>query len=92
MPQAIAYARKAQADFERARHDGLGFSSGGATSEPDVRFGSIFYWNNNNDVPPRPERAEIGVSRRRLLQALLAAGQAEPTDDWVAGLRHSIVE
>jgi hypothetical protein len=87
VPQAIAYARKAQADFERARQDGLGFSSGGATSEPDVRFGSIFYWNNNNDVPPRPERAEIGVSRRRLLQALLAAGQAEPTDDWVAGQR-----
>ena len=57
--------RQAQAEFERARRDALGFSSGGATSEPDVQFGSIFYWNNNNDVPPRPERPEIGMARRR---------------------------
>ncbi len=81
------YARKAQADFERARLESLGFSSGGATSEPDVQFGSIFYWNNNNDVPPRPERPEIGAARRRLLEALHAAGQSVPSDDWVAGQR-----
>ncbi len=83
----VATARQAQAQFERARHEGLGFSSGGATSEPDVQFGSIFYWNNNNDVPPRPERPEIGVARRRLLQSLREAALVAPTDDWVAGQR-----
>lgn len=82
-----AYARQAQAEFERARREGLGFSSGGATSEPDVQFGSIFYWNNNNDVPPRPERSEVGAARKRLLQSLLEAALASPTDDWVAGQR-----
>ncbi len=83
----LEYAKRAQTEFERARRDGLGFSSGGATSEPDVQFGSIFYWNNNNDVPPRPEQAEIGVARKRLLQALSEAALAAPTDDWVAGQR-----
>ncbi|MDZ7631027.1 MAG: hypothetical protein U5K74_06685 [Gemmatimonadaceae bacterium] len=82
-----AYARQAQTEFERARLEALGFSSGGATSEPDVQFGSIFYWNNNNDVPPRPERSEVGVARRRLLQALESASLASPGDDWVAGQR-----
>lgn len=82
-----AYARQAQAEFERARREGLGFSSGGATSEPDVQFGSIFYWNNNNDVPPRPERPEISMSRRKLLQSLREAAMQAPTDDWVAGQR-----
>jgi len=83
----VAYARQAQAEFERARREGLGFSSGGATSEPDVQFGTIFYWNNNNDVPPRPEVPEIGVARRRLLESLREASLAAPTDDWVAGQR-----
>ena len=83
----VTYARRAQAEFERARRDGLGFSSGGATSEPDVQFGTIYYWNNNNDVPPRPERPEIGVSRRKLLQSLSEAALVAPTDDWVAGQR-----
>ena len=81
----VEYARQAQIEFERARHDGLGFSSGGATSEPDVQFGSIFYWNNNNDVPPRPEPAEVGISRKRLLQVLGDAAVAAPADDWVVG-------
>lgn len=84
---AVAYARQAQAEFERARREGLGFSSGGATSEPDVQFGSIFYWNNNNDVPPRPERAEIAPARRALLQSLREAAMQAPTDDWIAGQR-----
>ena len=79
--------RQAQAEFERARRDGLGFSSGGATSEPDVQFGSIFYWNNNNDVPPRPELPEIGQARRRLLQSLREAAMVAPADDWIAGQR-----
>ena len=83
----VQYAKQAQAEFERARREGLGFSSGGATSEPDVQFGSIFYWNNNNDVPPRPERAEVGVARKRLLQSLQEAALASPADDWVAGQR-----
>jgi hypothetical protein len=83
----LGYARQAQADFEKTRREGLGFSSGGGYAEPDVQFGSIFYWNNNNDVPPRPELPEIGVARRRLLVTLVAAAQATPTDDWVAGQR-----
>ncbi|MCC7053010.1 MAG: hypothetical protein IT355_07045 [Gemmatimonadaceae bacterium] len=82
-----AAARQAQAEFERARRDGLGFSSGGATSEPDVQFGTIYYWNNNNDVPPRPELPEIGAARRRLIQSLREAALQAPTDDWVAGQR-----
>jgi hypothetical protein len=86
-PTPVSYARQAQMEFERARREGLGFSSGGATSEPDVRFGSIFYWNNNNDVPPRPERAEVTSARRKLLQSLNEAALAVPTDDWVAGQR-----
>ena len=81
------FVRQAQMEFERARREGLGFSSGGATSEPDVQFGSIFYWNNNNDVPPRPERSEIGVARRRLLQSLREAALAAPADDWIVGQR-----
>jgi hypothetical protein len=84
---ALAYAKQAQAEFERARRDGMGFSSGGANAEPDVQFGTIFYWNNNNDVPPRPELAEIGVARRKLLQSLREAALAVPGDDWVVGQR-----
>ncbi len=83
----VAYAKRAQAEFERARREGLGFSSGGATSEPDVQFGTIYYWNNNNDVPPRPERPEIGVARLKLLQSLAEAALVAPADDWVAGQR-----
>jgi hypothetical protein len=83
----VAYARQAQTEFERARREQLGFSSGGATSEPDVQFGTIFYWNNNNDVPPRPERPEIADARRKLLQSLNEAALAAPGDDWVAGQR-----
>ena len=82
-----AAAKQAQTEFERARREGLGFSSGGATSEPDVQFGTIFYWNNNNDVPPRPEQPEIGVARKRLLQQLREAALQAPTDDWIAGQR-----
>jgi len=84
---ATAYARQAQSEFERARREGLGFSSGGANSEPDVQFGTIFYWNNNNDVPPRPERPEIAQARRTLLQSLREAALQAPTDDWIAGQR-----
>ena len=83
----VQYAKQAQAEFERARREGLGFSSGGANAEPDVVFGTIFYWNNNNDVPPRPEQPEIAVSRRKLLQSLNEAALAEPQNDWVAGQR-----
>ena len=83
----VQYAKQAQAEFERARREGLGFSSGGANAEPDVEFGTIFYWNNNNDVPPRPEQPEIAVSRRKLLQSLNEAALAEPQNDWVAGQR-----
>ena len=86
-PTPVSYAKQAQMEFERARREGLGFSSGGATAEPDVRFGSIFYWNNNNDVPPRPERAEVTSARRKLLQSLTEAALAVPADDWVAGQR-----
>jgi hypothetical protein len=86
-PSPVEYAKQAQAEFERARREGLGFSSGGATSEPDVQFGSIYYWNNNNDVPPRPERPEIGSARTKLLQSLNEAALAAPADDWVAGQR-----
>jgi hypothetical protein len=83
----VDYARKAQADFEKVRLQNLGFSSGGAYAEPDVQFGSIFYWNNNNDVPPRPETPEVGVARKRLLQTLAEAAQSAPSDDWVPGQR-----
>ncbi len=83
----VAYAKQAQAEFERARREGLGFSSGGATSEPDVQFGTIYYWNNNNDVPPRPEQSDVAAARRKLLQSLNEAALQSPTDDWVAGQR-----
>lgn len=83
----IEYAHQAQAQFERARTEAMGFSSGGATSEPDVQFGTIYYWNNNNDVPPRPERPDVSSARRKLLEALNAAAQAVPADEWLVGQR-----
>ena len=89
-PSALSPAtavRQAQAEFERNRRETVGFSSGGATSEPDVQFGSIFYWNNNNDVPPRPERPDVGIARSRLLQSLREAALVAPADDWILGQR-----
>lgn len=80
-------ARQAQAVFERARVAALPFYSGGGAQTPDVRFGGIYYSNNNNDVPPKPEGPEITQGRLRLLQALGEQALRAPTDDWIAGQR-----
>lgn len=83
----LVYARKAQADFEKQRKENLPFGTGGATAGCDVTFGTICYWNNNDDVPPKPERPEQRAARAAFLRTLNEAAAALPADDWIAGQR-----
>jgi hypothetical protein len=83
----VAYARRAQADFEKQRKENLPFGTGGATAGCDVTFGTICYWNNNDDVPPKPERPEQRAARSAFLRTLNEAAAAVPGDDWIAGQR-----
>lgn len=84
---AVASARGAQRTFERTRRQGLRFYNGGATARCDVRIGRLCYWNNNGDVPPPAERAEVATERAELLALLDRAAAAAPADDWTAGQR-----
>lgn len=85
VPTALAYARKAQAAYEKNRRENLPFGTGGATAGCDVTFGTICYWNNNDDVPPKPERPEQRAARAAFLKTLGEAAAALPGDDWIAG-------
>jgi hypothetical protein len=82
-----AQARTMQDAFERNHRMGLRFYNGGASASCEVPIGRICYWNNNGDVPPPPERTDARIEREQLLELLGRAQAAEPTDDWVSGMR-----
>ncbi len=84
---ASTAARAAQDAFERNRRAGLRFYNGGADASCEVQIGTLCYWNNNGDVPPPAERTDLIIERDRLLETLAVAAKADPTDDWVAGMR-----
>jgi len=81
-------ARSQQDQFERNHRSGLRFYNGGADAKCDVNFGgNLCYWNNNGDVPPPDERNDAKLERLELLQTLKRAQAADPSDDWVGGMR-----
>jgi hypothetical protein len=83
-----AQARSEQDQFERNHRSGLRFYNGGADARCDVDFGgNLCYWNNNGDVPPPEERNDAKIERLELLETLKRAQVADPTDDWVSGMR-----
>ncbi len=83
-----AQARAQQDQFERNHRSGLRFYNGGADAKCDVDFGgNLCYWNNNDDVPPPDERNDAKIERLELLQVLKRAQEADPSDDWVSGMR-----
>lgn len=83
-----AQARTEQDQFERNHRSGLRFYNGGADARCDVDFGgNLCYWNNNGDVPPPEERNDAKIERLELLETLKRAQAADPTDDWVSGMR-----
>lgn len=84
---AVSAARAAQDAFERNRRAGLRFYNGGGNATCEVQIGTLCYWNNNGDVPPPAERADVIIERGRLLETLAVAAAADPRDDWVAGMR-----
>lgn len=82
-----AQARSLQDNFERNHRLGLRFYNGGADASCEVPLGRICYWNNNGDVPPPAERNDAKLERDQLLELLGQAQAAEPSDDWVSGMR-----
>lgn len=81
-------ARVQQDQFERNHRSGLRFYNGGADAKCDVDFGgNLCYWNNNGDVPPPDERNDAKLERLELLQTLSRAQAADPSDDWISGMR-----
>ena len=82
-----AQARSLQDNFERNHRLGLRFYNGGADASCEVPLGRICYWNNNGDVPPPAERNDAKLERDQLLELLGQAQAAEPSDDWVNGMR-----
>ena len=78
-------AKAAQRAFERSHRQGLRFYNGGADARCEERIGRLCYWNNNGDVPPLDERADVLAERQDLLAQLARAAAADPTDDWTAG-------
>jgi hypothetical protein len=83
----VAAARRAQEAFERTRRLGLRFYNGGADATCEERIGRLCYWDNNGDVPPPQERADLKADRSELLIVLAAAAEAAPEDDWSIGAR-----
>ncbi|MDF1505402.1 hypothetical protein [Roseisolibacter sp. H3M3-2] len=83
----VKEAKEAQRAFERTRRNGLRFYNGGAEARCEERIGRLCYWNNNGDVPPLDERAEVVTEREALLELLGRAAAADPGDDWVATQR-----
>jgi hypothetical protein len=86
---ALAASARTQQDvFERNHRQGLRFYNGGADASCEVDFGgNLCYWNNNGDVPPPDERNDAKIERLELLATLKRAQEADPTDDWVSGMR-----
>ena len=82
-----AQARTAQDAFERNHRVGLRFYNGGADATCEVEMGRICYWNNNGDVPPPAERTDAKIERDQLIAVLTRAHAADPSDDWVNGMR-----
>lgn len=82
-----AQARNQQDGYERNHRSGLRFYNGGADASCEVKLGDICYWNNNGDVPAPEERNDAKIERLELLQTLKRAQEADPTDDWVSGMR-----
>jgi hypothetical protein len=80
----VTEAKAAQRAFERTRRNGLRFYNGGALAQCEERIGRLCYWNNNGDVPPLDERAEVVTERAELLALLGRAAAAAPADDWAA--------
>ncbi len=80
-------ARSMQDSFERNHRLGLRFYNGGADASCEVLLGRICYWNNNGDVPPPAERTDAKLERDQLLDLLGQAHAADPSDDWVSGMR-----
>ena len=85
----VTEARAAQKAFERSRREGLRFYNGGAEARCEERIGRLCYWNNNGDVPPLDERANVVTEREELLALLARAAAADPQDDWAAAQRAS---
>jgi hypothetical protein len=83
----VAAARRAQEGFERTRRLGLRFYNGGADATCEERIGRLCYWDNNGDVPPPQERADLKADRAELLLVLAAATETAPEDDWSVGAR-----
>jgi hypothetical protein len=83
----VTEARAAQKAFERSRREGLRFYNGGAEARCEERIGRLCYWNNNGDVPPLDERANVVTEREELLALLGRAAAADPQDDWAAAQR-----
>ncbi|MCU0634391.1 MAG: hypothetical protein MUE41_05925 [Gemmatimonadaceae bacterium] len=81
----VVAGRRQQESFERTRRLGLRFYNGGADATCEERIGRLCYWNNNGDVPPPAERADLKADRAELLTVLSAAAAAAPDDDWTAG-------
>lgn len=82
-----AQSRTQQDGFERNHRLGLRFYNGGADATCEVPLGRICYWNNNGDVPPPAERSDAKLEREQLLDLLGRAQAADPSDDWVSGMR-----
>jgi hypothetical protein len=83
----VTEARAAQKAFERSRREGLRFYNGGAEARCEERIGRLCYWNNNGDVPPLDERANVVTEREELIALLARAAAADPRDDWAATQR-----
>ncbi|MGZ8468571.1 MAG: hypothetical protein ACXW61_03820 [Gemmatirosa sp.] len=83
----VTEARAAQKSFERSRREGLRFYNGGAEAQCEERIGRLCYWNNNGDVPPLDERANVVTEREELIALLGRAAAADPRDDWAAAQR-----
>lgn len=82
-----SHARRAQAEFERARLFLLpaGIAHGGQRC--DARIGRFCYWSDGGGAEVPREPARIGEERTRLLEALDSVARALPGDAWVAGQR-----
>jgi len=82
----VAHARRAQAEFERARMFLLPAGVARPGGRCDARIGRFCYWSDGaTDVPREPAR--IGAERMQLLEVLDSVARAIPGDAWVAGQR-----
>ena len=82
-------ARAAQAGFERRRVSLIPMTHGGGSgTECDERIGRMcIRFGSGSDWEPPPEREEVRVLRRELLETLAEIESAVSGDDWVLGQR-----